>query len=133
MHFAVSLKETLACLVDALVTLGVIFSDGTRVDRNQSDTGMMVPASGASGFYDNLCNCNVCRTSPAFHFDALVLGFELPERCSRYWGWGSPLSRVASAAPTNTARTVTAIATGNIAPASIRFLWSYGAYANRQR
>jgi hypothetical protein len=44
-----------------------------------------------------------------------------------------PLSEVASAAPTNTARTVTAIATGNIAPASIRFLWSYGAYANRQR
>ena len=50
MHFAVTLNETLARLVDALVTLRVIFSYGTRVDRNQSDTGMMVPASGATGY-----------------------------------------------------------------------------------
>jgi hypothetical protein len=76
MHFAVSLKETLARLEDALVTVLVIFGYGTRVDRNQSDTGMMVPASRTSGFDYNLCKGEVCRSVLAFHFDALVLSFE---------------------------------------------------------
>src|SRR5829696_5187095 len=93
MHFAVTLNETLARLVDALVTVLVIFSDGTRVDRNQSDTGMMVPASGASGFDENLCKCKVCRSALAFHFDALVLSFEVPQGCSRQWGGGHTLRR----------------------------------------
>src|SRR5215213_3235792 len=79
MHFAVSLSETIARLVDALVTVLVIFSYGTRVDRNQSDTGMMVPASGASWFDENLCECEVCRSVLAFRFDALVLRFELAQ------------------------------------------------------
>ena len=60
MHFAVTFNEALARLVDALVTVGVIFSDGTSLDRNQYNTGMMVPASGASGFKDNLYNRKVC-------------------------------------------------------------------------
>ena len=72
MDFAVAFNEALARLEDALVTLGVIFSDGTSLDRNQYNTGMMVPASGASGFNDNLSNCNVCRTSLRF-----------PPRCCR--------------------------------------------------
>src|SRR5215208_4829185 len=82
MHFAVSLRETLARLEDALVTALVIFSYSTRVDRNQSDTGMMVPASGASGFDYNLCKSKVCRSVLAFHFDAVVLSFELAQGCS---------------------------------------------------
>src|SRR5215212_7727370 len=45
MHFAVTFNEALARLVDALVTLGVIFGHGTRLDRNQYNTRMMVPAS----------------------------------------------------------------------------------------
>jgi hypothetical protein len=88
MHFAVTFNEALARLVDALVTLRVIFGDGTSLDRNQNDTRMMVPASGASRFKDNLYNRKVCRTPPTFHFDALVLGFELAQRCSRYLGCG---------------------------------------------
>src|SRR5215208_4140513 len=82
MHFAVSLRETIACLEDAFVTILVIFSYGTRVDRNQSDTGMMVPASGASWFYENLCKSEVCRCVLAFHLDTLVLGFEIAQSCS---------------------------------------------------
>jgi hypothetical protein len=91
MHFAVTFDETLARLEDALVAVLVIFSDGTRVDRNQSDTGMMVPASGASGFDENLCKCKVCRSALAFHFDAVVLSFEVPQSSSRQWGWGHTL------------------------------------------
>src|SRR5215208_2601001 len=50
MHFvAVTFNEALARLVDALVTLSVILSDGSSLDWNQYNTGMMVPASGASG------------------------------------------------------------------------------------
>src|SRR5215212_3092302 len=82
MHFAVTLSETIACLEDALVTVLVVFSYGTRVDRNQSDTGMMVPASGASGLDYNLCKGEVCRSMLAFHFDTFVLSFEGPQRCS---------------------------------------------------
>ena len=82
MHCAVTLNETLACLVDALVTVLVIFGYGTRVDRNQSDTGMMVPASGASGFDYNLRKGKVCLSAIAFHFDAFVLSFELAQSCS---------------------------------------------------
>src|SRR5215208_1624034 len=93
MHFAVTFDETLARLEDALVAVLVIFSDGTRVDRNQSDTGMMVPASGASGFDENLCKCIVCRSALAFHFDAVVLSFEGPQSSSRQWGWGHTLRR----------------------------------------
>src|SRR5215211_9339922 len=93
MHFAFSLNETLACLEDALVTVLVIFGYGTRVDRLQSDTGMMVPASGASGFDENLCKCIVCRSALAFHFDAVVLSFELAQRGSGQWGGGHTLRR----------------------------------------
>src|SRR5215217_1110730 len=96
MHFAVTFNEALALLVDALVTLSVIFSDGTSLDRNQNDTGMMVPASRASGFEDDLYNRKVCRTSSAFHFDALALSFELAQRCSSYLGgghWGGAHTR----------------------------------------
>jgi hypothetical protein len=96
MHFAVTFNEALALLVDALVTLRVIFSDGTSLDRNQYNSGMMVSASRASGFEDDLYNRKVCRTSPAFHFDALVLSFELAQRCSRYLGgghWGGAHTR----------------------------------------
>src|SRR5215211_8658885 len=93
MHFAVTLKETLACLDDALVTVLVIFSDGTRVDRNQSHTGMMVPASRSSWFDYNLCKCEVCRSALAFHFDAVVLSFELAQRGSGQWGGGHTLRR----------------------------------------
>src|SRR5215212_4078369 len=93
MHFAVSLKETLACLDDALVAVLVIFSYGTRVDRNQSDTWMMVPASRSSGFDYNLCKCEVCRSALAFHFDALVLSFELAQSSSGQWGGGHALRR----------------------------------------
>src|SRR5829696_4526082 len=88
MHFAVTFNEALALLVDALVTLGVIFSHATSLDRNQYNTRMMVPASGASGFDDNLYNRKICLTSPAFHFDAVVLGFEVAQGCSRYLGCG---------------------------------------------
>src|SRR5215212_2550676 len=88
MHFAVTFDEALARLVDALVTPGVIFGHGTRLDRNQNDTGMMVPAGRASGFDDDLYDRKVCRTLQAFHLDALVLGFELPGLCSRYLGRG---------------------------------------------
>src|SRR5215212_10690900 len=91
MHFAVSLKETIARLEDALVTVLVVFSYGTRVDRNQSDTWMMVPASGASGLDYNLCKREVCRSMLAFHFDALVLSFELAQSSSGQWGWGHAL------------------------------------------
>src|SRR5215212_6974220 len=109
MHFAATFNEAFALLVDALVTLGVVFSDGPSLDRNQYNTGMMVPASGASGFKDNLYNRKICRTSPAFHFDALVLGFEVAQSCSRYLGCGhrgalTPEVVLASAAPTTTAR-----------------------------
>src|SRR5215212_10252085 len=88
MHFAVTFNEALARLVDALVTVRVIFSDGTSLDRNQNDTRMMVPASRASGFEDDLYNRKVCQTPPTFHFDALALSFELAQRCSRYLGCG---------------------------------------------
>src|SRR5215216_1538050 len=60
MHFAVTFNEALALLVDALVTLSVIFGDATSLDRNQNDTRMMVPASGASWFDYNLHNRKVC-------------------------------------------------------------------------
>src|SRR5215212_6756504 len=73
MHFAVTFNEALARLVDALVTLRVVFGHGTGLDRNQNNTGMMVPAGRASGFDDDLYDRKVCRTSPALHFDAVVL------------------------------------------------------------
>src|SRR5215210_666402 len=81
MHFAVTFYEALARLVDALVTLGVVFGHGTSLDRNQYDTGMMVPAGRASGIDDDLYDRKVRRSALALHFDALVLGFELPQSC----------------------------------------------------
>ena len=93
MHVAVSFNETLARLVDGLVTILVIFTHGTSLDRNQNDTGMMVPASRASRFDDNLYDRNVCRTHYALHLDVVVFGIDLPERCSPLLGSGSLGSR----------------------------------------
>jgi hypothetical protein len=125
LHFVVTFNEPLARCEYGLLTFHVIFSDGTRGDRNQSDTGMMVPASRPSRFEDNLCNCNVCRTSLAFHLDAVALSFERPERCSRYWGVVAPEGGVASAAPTTRARTATPSATSNIALLIVIYPFSF--------
>ena len=78
MRFVGTFIETIARLQDSLLAVRAIFSCGTRGNRNQSDPGMTVPASGASGFDDNLYTHNVCRTWPAFHRDAVVLSFDLP-------------------------------------------------------
>src|SRR5215216_2027297 len=77
-------RETFARPVDSLLTVLVIESHGTRLDRSRTDPRMMMPAGRASGFNDNLCNCQVCRVSLAFHLDTVVMCFELPERCSGY-------------------------------------------------
>jgi hypothetical protein len=82
MYFVVTFNETLARLEGGLVTFLVIFGHSTRVDRNHSDAGMIVPTGRASGLEDNLCNCNVCPTLLALHLDAVALMLELPERCA---------------------------------------------------
>jgi hypothetical protein len=82
MYFVVTFDETLARLEEGLLTFLVVFSHGTRGNRTQSDAGMMVPAGRASGFEDNLDNCDVCPTLLAFHLDAVALMRERSERCA---------------------------------------------------
>src|SRR5215208_2601124 len=83
-RIVVTLKEAFARPVDSLLTVLVIESHRTRLDRSRTDPGMMVPAGRASGFNDNLCNGKVCRVSLALYLDTVVVCFELPKRCSGY-------------------------------------------------
>jgi hypothetical protein len=53
----VTFKEALARFVDSLLTVLVIESHGTRLDRSRTNPGMMVPAGRASGFDDHPYNC----------------------------------------------------------------------------
>src|SRR5215208_8227259 len=74
MRVVATFNPTLACLVDALVTLMVIASHGTRLDRNQNYTGMMVPSRRATRPDGNLHYCNISLSLRAIYTHTIVLG-----------------------------------------------------------
>src|SRR5215208_2541299 len=73
MHAVLTFNEPMSRIDHALTTFLVIFGDGARGNSNHSDTGMMVPASRASGLELNPYISNVCRMLWAFERDAVVV------------------------------------------------------------
>ena len=74
MDFAVTFYEALTRLEDALVTLGVIFGHGAGLDRNQYDTGMVVPAGRASRLDGDLEGRNIGVSVRSLYLHITVSG-----------------------------------------------------------